>query len=354
MLPRRRDVTLHRRLLPVAIGVVVCVAAIASAAKPPHTFDIVTYTPPDGFAIDESQKDHVLVSKIGAKTYCMIGIYESTPASVDLDASFAAEWSNVVSHTIDPVETPVPSHTDVGKAHAAVGSATSTVSGHPVFGQLTTIEAGTRVVSILVLAPSATEFKTCAPQITSLLKSLVIKAVAPGATPPPVAAAGSGSAQGGDTAAIDNLPAPAHPVTLDDMVGDWKRSVETTTHLAEIKAGTYAGFDAMIANQKWSINGKGVVDTEFRGAGATGAKPVIEKHTALFSITDDGEISIQFKRGEGTEEHYLIRGWLVTHDLTVLQVDGPYGKGGIPDDARKHASDITNEYWLRKTPVKSN
>ncbi len=353
MLPRRRDVTLHRRLLPFAVGVVVCVAALASAAKPPHTFDIVTYTPPDGFAIDESQKDHVLISKMAAKTYCMIGIYESTPASADLDASFAAEWSNLVIHTIDPVDAPKPSHADVGKAHAAVGSATSTVSGHPVFGQLTTIDAGTRVVSILVLAPNAAEFTVCAPQITTLLKSVVVKRVDAGATVPEPAA-GSGSAPGSEAPAIDNLPAPAHPLSLDDVVGDWKRGVDATAHLAEIKAGTFTGFDAMLANQKWSINAKGVVDTEFRGANATGSKPVLEKHTALFSITDDGEISIQFKRGEGTEEHYLIRGWLVTHDLTVLQVDGPYGKGGIPDDARKHPSDVTNEYWLRKNPAKSN
>ncbi len=344
MVPRRRDITLHRRLLPFAVGAVVCVAALASAAKPAHTFDVVTYTPPDGFAVDESQKDHVLISKMAAKTYCLIGIYESTPASVDLDASFAAEWSNVVTHTIDPVDAPKPNHTDVGKAHAAVGSATSTASGRPVFGQLTTIDAGTRVVSILALAPTSTEFERCSPHLATLLKSLVIKRVE----------AGSGSAPASDAVEIDNLPAPAHPLTLDDVVGDWKRGVDATTHLAEIKAGAYTGFDAMVANQKWSISGKGVVDTEFRGTNATGTKPVIEKHTALFSVTDDGEISIQFKRGEGTEEHYLIRGWLVTRDLTVLQVDGPYGKGGIPDDVRKHPSAVTNEYWLRKTPAKSN
>ena len=63
-----------------------------------RTLDLVTFTAPAGWAVEER------AGGIGKH----VVIHSSTPASGGLDASFAAECSSVALRTIDPVPAPTP------------------------------------------------------------------------------------------------------------------------------------------------------------------------------------------------------------------------------------------------------
>src|SRR5579862_7081866 len=82
------------------------VAMPAYAAPAPRVFDLITYASPDGFTVDASASDHVVISRVGTKSSCVIGVFPGTPASDTLEASFAEQWSDIVLHSIDPIAAP--------------------------------------------------------------------------------------------------------------------------------------------------------------------------------------------------------------------------------------------------------
>ena len=316
-----------------AIGIVLSLAAPAAAGTA-RTRGATTYTPPDGFTVDDSASDHVMVQRIGSKSYCLIGIFDPVPAAGDLDASFAAEWSALVSINVDPVAAPAALHRDLpGGAHAAFGMAPSTVGGKPVLAMLTVIDDGSQIVPVFVMTPSLDDFKIYSPSIQALLASLAI------AAPSAPAAANSGGIQ-----------PPAKPLTLDDLAGEWRTDDQAISHYVNASTGTFAGFDAIQYSWKLTITAKGAIDTEFRGVQTTSSTAAFttEKHHAQITIKPDGTIHVHVKQGEGNDWDYLVRGIWVGPDVTVIKVAGPYWTTGIPDDVRKNPSYGVSQYWVRK------
>jgi len=323
-----------------ALAATAVTAASAHAAPAPRTFDLVTYQPPDGFAVDGSATDHVVLARATDKTYCVIAIYASAAAGADLDASFASQWTQVALHTIDNVAAPAATRSPLGNARGAIGAAASTVQGKPVIAMLTVIDAGASVQSILVLTPDAEGLQACTPALQGLLKTLSVRRVEPAeSTPPP------------PDSAPRRVPAPTRPLTLKDVAGTWKHDDSALTRYVSTTTGAYAGFDSIATREAWTIAAKGTVDIDFLGttAGTGGARQLSEKRTAAISIAD-GVLSIKFKKGEGADQRYLIRGWLVGPDVTLLVINGPW-YDSIPDDVRRDPSIGTNldQTWVRRT-----
>ena len=155
----------------VAIGCL-CVDAVGAAAR---TLDLVTFTPPPGWTVEERAGGigkHVVMSRSSATSYCMIALYSSTTGSSTLEASFAAEWKSVALQTIDPVPAPTPTIRTVGNTRAAVGVATSKAQGQPVMGLLIVLDAGSSVVSMLVLSPSTAAFDAYNTEVQAMLSGL--------------------------------------------------------------------------------------------------------------------------------------------------------------------------------------
>jgi hypothetical protein len=320
----------------IAIAFVLTAASLpAAAGTTARTRGIATYTPPDGFTVDDSANDHVMVQRIGTRSYCLIGIFDAVPAAGDLDASFAAEWSELVLHNIDPVAAPAALHRDLpGGAHAAFGMAPSTVGGKPVLAMLTVIDAGSQVVPVFVMTPSLDDFKIYTPSVQALIASISIDAptnVAPAAAP------------GG-------IQPPAKPLTLADLAGEWRTDDQAISHYVNASTGAFADFDAIQYAWKLTITAKGVIDTEFRGVQTTRSTAAFttEKHHAQITVKPDGTIHVHVKAGEGNDWDYLVRGIWVGPDVTIIKVAGPYWSTGIPDDVRKSPNYGVSEYWVRK------
>jgi hypothetical protein len=337
-----------RTLLAVAIAAVAIIAPATQAAPAARTFDRVTYTAPDGFTVDASAADHVLIQRVGAKSYCLIGIYNSSDASDDLDASFAAEWKDIVDRSVDPVDVPASQHATVAGAPAAIGAAMTTTGGKPVLAMLTTIDAGARVVSILVLTPNEKDLAVYTPSITSLLNSLSVKRVE-AASPPASPDAASITVLGGKL----SVTLAPRGMKLADLAGDWKNDDGSLTSYVSATTGAYAGFDSISTVTEWSIDAKkGTVNTNFHGvtAGNGGARAVDEKTVEKITLGADGDLFLQPKRGEGAAMHYLLRGYQVYPQFTVMVLVGPFFDDGIPDDVRQDPNQGSNldSIWIKK------
>jgi hypothetical protein len=330
---------MHRTTIVIAAALAIAPAAHAAPAA--RTFDLVTYTAPDGFTVDASAADHVVIQRVGAKSYCVIGIYASTDAAADLDASFAAAWRDIYPHSIDPVAAPTATHATIGGAPAALGAVMSTTDGKPVLVMLTTIDAGSKVVSILVLTPNQKDLEVYTPSITSLLNSLSIRRVDSSPAPEP--------------APVDNTRPGPPPRTLAvaDLGGEWKHDDGAFSNYVSASSGAYAGYNAIQTSEKWTIDAKkATVATVFHGTSVSsgGGYQVNEKHNYKITLGADGELVLADKGGSKT--HYLVRGWKVTPELTFLVINGPYVDVPIPDQIRNEPTYGFNldETWVRVTP----
>ncbi|HTJ41554.1 MAG TPA: hypothetical protein VL463_05635 [Kofleriaceae bacterium] len=327
------------------------VAAPASAGPTARSFDLVTYTAPDGFTVDTSSSDHVAITRVGTKSYCVIGIYAAGNAGADLATSFANEWRDVANKTIDPVDAPATNPAQIGGADALVGGAMSKAGGKPVFALLTVVDAGSRVVSILVLTPSPDDFKIYLPQVQALFASIGVRRVEPAAAPPPADQAPPPPS--GDTSGRVTVPPLTRTLKLSELVGEWKHDDSALTSYVSASTGAYAGYESVSYTEKWVVSAKGTITNDFHGvtAGNGGARAVDEKSTGPATISKDNVLDIKWNHG--AEQLYVIRGMLVGPELTIVVLNGPYY---APDQIEKRIFTDPNygwnlnEYFVRKTP----
>ena len=322
-------------------------APTAYAAPAAHTWDLATFTAPDGFTFEE-QGDHAALKRVGAKSYCVIGVFDSADAAGDLQASFAAEWKNVVLVSIDPVDPPPTQAATIGGQPALVGGAMSTTGGKPVLAVLSTIDAGTKVVAILVLTPGPTDLQAYTPSIQALLNSVTIRRVDPAPAPAPAPAPVD------DQPAAPSRPGPP-PSTLSvaDLGGQWNHDDGAFTNYVSASTGSYAGYDSVQYKEQWTIDAKKATALAvFHGVSASsaGAYQVNEKHTYKVALGADGELTLT-EKGKSTT-HYLVRGWKVMPDRTFLVINGPYVDVPIPDQIRNDPNygGNLNETWVRVNP----
>jgi hypothetical protein len=335
---------------------VVIAAALAIAPAPAfagtaRTFDLVTYTAPDGFTVDTSAADHVLLARIGQKSFCLISIFAGAPAGADLDASFASQWNDLTGKVLDPVAAPSPTRATIAGAAADAGLAMGTRSGQSVLVMLTTIDAGTKVVSVLVLVPSQDDLKVYMPSIQSLLGSLSVQRAAAAQAPP---------SDAGSTAILTglgdiNVPPMPSDLAVADLAGEWSHDDGATTDYVNASTGAYAGYNAIRTKEKWTIDGKkATVADEFFGVnvGNGGNFTVQETRKLKITLSADGDLYLKPVAGShGAATHYLVRGWQTGADgQAVLVLNGPYYDDGIPDDVRQDRKKgwNLNEVWLRK------
>jgi len=142
-----------------------------------RTLDLATFTVPPGWHVEtrgNGDGQIIVVSKASAGTYCMAVVYASTPAGTSLEASFASEWARVALQTLDPVATPRPVISQVGSLRVATGAAASTNQGQPIVGLLLVVDAGARVVSLLILSPSFGSLEPHRAEVDTILGTLTI------------------------------------------------------------------------------------------------------------------------------------------------------------------------------------
>lgn len=306
-----------------------------SPVPAPRTLDLITYTAPAGWKVEEkggSIGRHVVVSRANTVDYCMIVIYSSTPASHDLNASFAAEWQGVALQTLAAVPTPVPTLRTVGDADAAIGSALSTASGRPAMGMLIVVDAGSSVVSILIVSPSPTVFQADRPAIDAMLKTMAVRRV--NSQPAPAPPANDGRLL---------VPAPTRVMVMADLAGQWGRNDGINTTYVDRHTGAYAGTDSIHFTEKWVFTADGTVSLDFFGI--QNGRKIVEKSSGRVTLSAAGILAIRMTN----EQRYVLRGWLDASDMTVMTLNGPWYDGDIPASILTNPAQGTNldQRWVR-------
>jgi hypothetical protein len=167
-------------------------ALLLAAATPAKmaTFDITTYTIPEGFEVLAGSTNHANFRRVDPGNWVLFGVYGSKASSGDLAKEFAADWSDLSG--APTVAAPAPRKRNVGAGLAAVeGGADCPGIGYV---HLVDIDAGAKVVSIIVLSGSAEGLlKTYRKTIDAFLSSVAVKGATRGApvagATPPVSAA---------------------------------------------------------------------------------------------------------------------------------------------------------------------
>jgi hypothetical protein len=301
-----------------------------------RTLDLVTFTAPAGWTVEEKGGGigkHVVLTRSSATSYCMIVIYASTPAVGDLDASFAAEWKSVVLQTIDPVPAPKPAISTVGDTRVAVGGATSTTRGQSVVSLLILLDAGSRVVSMLVLSPTIAAFDAYKGDVDATLAGLVVRRV--GESPQtPV------TSDGGRLV----VPAPARTIGVADLAGEWGRNDGINTTYVDRYTGAYAGTDSIHFTEKWVIASNGTISLDFFGI--QNGKRIVEKSSGVVTLSA-GVLAIKMTN----EQRYVLRGWLESPAMTVMKLNGPW-YDDIPADILSNPEQGANldKNWVRLGP----
>ena len=173
----------------------------------------------------------------------------------------------------------------------------------------------------------------------------------PAAAPAPAAPTTTTTTQAAGGKLVVNPPARA--LTLADLAGDWAQDNSVVTSYASSSSSS-GGYSAAATSEKWRIDPKGVIYTKLTATTSSsqgGTYQVNDKSAATIAVSPDGTLTITRKKGDGASPSYVIRGWAVTPDVTVLKLNGPY-YGTIEDRVKTdpHYAYNLDGYWVRVTP----
>ena len=284
-----------------------------------RTVDIATFTVPPGWHVEERGSGaghHIVVSKASSSTYCMAVVYASAAAGNSLEESFASEWARVALASLDAVATPRPAITQVGPLRVAAGAAASTARSQPIIGLLLVADAGARVVSILILAPSFGSLEPYRAEVDTILGTLAI------------------------------LPQPASPprqqLSIADLAGAWGRNDGINTRYVDRTTGAYAGTDSIHFTENWQIGAGGTIALDFYGI--HNGRRIAEKSSGTASLSSDGILAIRMTN----EQRYVLRGWEEAPDMTVMTLNGPW-YDSIPPEILSNPAQGANldQRWVR-------
>ncbi|MBZ5562875.1 MAG: hypothetical protein LAP13_10675 [Acidobacteriia bacterium] len=134
--------------------VLLLAGTVAPVAGQTLTYDIASFSPPPGWKREQPQ-DSMRFTDIdqAAGTYCILGVYASTPGSGGTDAAFAREWDLIIRNSFPTGAPPKPSggRTPAGLTYLE-GGATVSRDGRASYAHLSVFAAGDRTMSILLLA----------------------------------------------------------------------------------------------------------------------------------------------------------------------------------------------------------
>ena len=282
-----------------------------------RTLDLATFTVPPGWHVEtrgSGDGQHLVVSKAAAGSYCMAVVYASTPAGHSLEASFASEWARVALQTLDAVATPQPVVSQVGVLRVALGAAASTAQGRPIVGLLIVVDAGARVVPILILSPSFASLEPYRAEVDTILGTL----------------------------AVHSQPSPARrEPSIADLSGTWGRNDGINMRLVNRSTGAYAGTDSIHFTEHWEIGADATIALDFYGI--HNGRRIAEKSRGTVTLSS-GVLVLHI----ANPQRYVLRGWEEAPDMTIMTLNGPW-YDAVPADILANPSQGWNldQRWVR-------
>ena len=149
-------------------------------------YDIATFSPPEGWKAERRQTSMEFTDiDQAAHTYCILGVYASTPGSGSTDTAFAREWDALIRRGFSTGAPPKPSggRTPSGLGYLEGGSTVSQ-GGRTSYAHLMVFAAGNRTMSVVLLASNEAALGARRVALQSFFESLRLRPDA-GAGPTP-------------------------------------------------------------------------------------------------------------------------------------------------------------------------
>jgi hypothetical protein len=285
------------RLPVLALALVAVLGAHARAATP-RTFDIVQVSPPDGFTVDDSSKDHLTFTQCGPGRCATIVVYAGADASGDLAADWKVQWHASVEHMMQPDGMPDATRgTMPGGAGVLVGSAAAKMEDKDVYARFFVIDGGAKVASVLVVTNGPDIYDRYQDVVNAMLGSMKV-------TPTPAPATKPGKQPTYKPVALPDDPALPDAPTVDkkQLAGEWKHD-----------SGTPGDKASVIYGDIYTLTAKGKVEARF--IGKAGTDVLRENDAGGFAYKDGRLLLLLAKRGTLT---FRVAGWTDDKDATTL------------------------------------
>lgn len=298
----------HRSSLSVLVLMLLsCGVALAEDRR---TIGNLSFDLPAGWTLQTlDAKDHVYLQKIAGGRYCQVTIFESRPASADLDAEFATEWAQ----TAGPVKDTVPPTTrrNVGGRTIVEGRARSTaIDGAKVEQRLILLDGGGQVTSFTVRTHDRKSLEPFQAEVDALLASVKF----PPSTSTSVVSATGNTSQ---TRPASNVVV-ATSVTVADLAGQWDHSEAGSTGYVDYYTGTYAGSSTVFYGEMMKVRKDGTFDYKFVGRSSSRNNPgVTVREEDRGRITLSGTlVTIDFEtRGD---RQFTLMGFVTIDGATTM------------------------------------
>jgi len=275
-----------------------------------ETLDIVTYTPPKGWA-KTPKEGAVLYTDMNkaTNTFCLLTVYASTPSAGSAQKDFANEWNELVVKPFKAEANPkTETQTNPEGWQATAGGAQIELEGGIKAAAVLTVFSGFgKTTSILAIFNDEPYLA----QSSALIDGIKLdKTKALAQTAPPV--------QSNPGPALQADPFPDKPgfqpqkplagplkasITMADLVGTWDNGGASVTTYVDSSSGTYSGTDTTFFTENYTIRADGSFTHSFQGR--TSNHTVRETSTGAFSISDGCIwISVAAGEGKGTRTRY--------------------------------------------------
>ena len=317
------------------------VITISTANAQPQKLGIVKYTAPSGMT-KLPKKNVVVFSEMNQATgkYCIISLYGATSGTGNAQNDFTREWNNLIVKTMQAEANPTTDKSEADGWTVLAGGAPVKSEVGTGLAFLTVISGFGKTVSILAVFNDTAYVG----RVDTFIKGIDLdKTVVPANT---TAAAVPTSAPTLDQWGNLFIPPPTRELAVADLVGNWGDNPgRISTQYVFRDTGANAGTDSLHFTSKWTIDGDGRYVNDFFEV--RNGKKLSDRTTG--SIAIDGRV-ISIKREKSTAR-YVVRGWLVLPDMTILKVAGPWYDGQeIPERTFTDPPDsyMLTSKWVRK------
>ncbi|HTR51862.1 MAG TPA: hypothetical protein VMJ10_14200 [Kofleriaceae bacterium] len=220
-------------------------------------------------------------------------------------------------------------------------------------GAIAVVSGGAAVVVVLVAKTHEFDALGGTNTLVAVLSSLKATKAA---TPPTPAAPSTGTSEvmqpQYDSYKSLIVPFPRRPLTAADMAGEWKVDAHATRTYASASTGNYAGYSATLVSETYVVDGGGNMTFKASSTHVSNVDGTFQHNEAgAGTFTIDTNRTITITRKGAATAYYVVRGWFVGAEITIMRANGPWWKlSDISDDIRSDRRGANlDTYFVRKT-----
>ena len=348
-------------ILGLLIAQTLCLFAAKAIFCQTETLDIVSYTPPKGWA-KTYKEGAVVYTEINKSTnaFCLLTVYAGTPSAGSPQKDFANEWNAFVVKPFKAEPSPkTETQTTPDGWQATVGGTQIELdAGIKAAAILTVFSGFGKTASVLVIFNDESYLA----QASALIDGIKLdKTKALAKTAPPV--------QNNPTPTIQNDPFPVPPgyspdppyigtvkltVTMADLVGKWDQGAGSVQRYIDSYTGDYAGTTVAFYGEQYIIKSDGTFEFLFVGRSSNHTVRETDIGTVVLS---GAYIMVKFKGTRGTKKYQFIAFMTGPNGaavLTLVEVSDKwqgYDAAGIQLECghpKGYPSCVGGEEWARK------